>query len=227
MPGLLAAGLGSEGVRAVLFDFDGTLVDSNFQTSQAISDLLAQRGYQKHPDEIVEYLGSGTLENALDTWFGIPDHEQQRFFAELRPLMYDHYLKDAPTIAPADTLLHEIRARDVTVALVTNRSEWGAQQGIEAAGWHGVFEFVVGHDTTPNPKPHPAPALHTLDLLGLAPADVIFVGDNETDVNCAVGAGIPVVVAIADGDKGNRLAALGATHVRSDLHTVHDLLLHD
>ena len=60
----------------------------------------------------------------------------------------------------------------------------------------------------------------------MAPSDVIFVGDNETDVNCAVGAGIAAVVAIAEGDKAARLVALGATHVRSDLHAVSDLLLH-
>jgi phosphoglycolate phosphatase-like HAD superfamily hydrolase len=60
----------------------------------------------------------------------------------------------------------------------------------------------------------------------MAPSDVIFVGDNETDVNCAVDAGIPTVVAIADGDKATRLAALGASHLRANLHAVSDLLLH-
>lgn len=221
MPGLLA-----DGVRAVLFDFDGTLVDSNAQTGWAISDALSRAGYQKTPEQIMKVLEAGSLEGALRDWFGITGEQRTEIFVGFRQGIYADQINTSKPFEPAGQLLGEIRDLGVTVGVVTNRREVGAHEGIEAAGWQGLFEVVVGQDTTDHAKPHPDPALHALDALGLAPEQALIVGDNETDVGCGVAAGLRSVVAIAEGEKGERLASLGATHVCPDLHRVRELLLH-
>ena len=218
------AGLLANGTRAVLFDFDGTLVDANHLVTEAGAKMLAEAGYHLTPAQVSQGLASRTFKRLCAEVVQMPADEVDAFYADFVDTFYSRYAPSARPFPHAESLLLTLRELPLQLALVTNRIERGAHLGIDAAGWTDHFDVVVGQDTTPHPKPHPGPALFALDALGLQPGEAIFVGDNETDVLCGVNAGLAAVVAIATGTKANHLVALGATHTVPDLIGLHELL---
>ena len=219
MSGLLAGG-----IQALLFDMDGTLLDSVPQSGQAGSAALAKYGYEASPEAIVEAIGSRLFVEVIPDWFGTDADETQQIFQEFRRMYYEEYVTQAPAFPHAPELLDQLRDDGYQLAIVTNRSELGAKSGVKWAGWEGHFEVVVGQDTAPRAKPHPDPAHFALDALGVDARAAVFVGDNETDIRCGASAGLSAVVAIAEGDKAELLRSIGATHVSSDLRGLHELL---
>ena len=212
------------GIRAVLFDMDGTLVDSVPQSGQAGSDALAKFGYQATPEAIIDAIGSRLFVEVIPDWFGTEAEETQKIFQEFRRMYYEEYVTQAPAFPHAPELLDQLRDDGYQLAIVTNRSEVGAKSGVKWAGWERHSEVVVGQDTAPRAKPYPDPAQFALADLGVDPGAAAFVGDNETDVRCGASAGLGAVVAIAEGDKADVLLSIGATHVSADLRGVHELL---
>ena len=126
--------------------------------------------------------------------------------------------EQAPAFPHAPELLQQLRDDGYRLAIVTNRSEIGANSGVKWAGWKQHFEVVVGQDTAARAKPYPDPAHFALAALGVESGAAAFIGDNETDIRCGAAAGLAAVVALADGEKADLLRSIGATHVSADLH---------
>ncbi len=217
-------GLLASGVEAVLFDMDGTLVDSNELVHEAASMMLGRAGHDLSPAQVAEAISRRTLRQVCRESLGMSLEESETFYAGFLEVFYAEWAPRAKPLPHAERLLELVRGAGVRMALVTNRIERGGRVGVEGMGWTDHFEVVVGQDTAARAKPHPDPALHALLAMGVAAADAIFVGDNETDVSCGVSAGLRAVIAVAEGEKAQRLASLGATHVHADLFGVHETL---
>ena len=218
MSGLLAGG-----IQALLFDMDGTLLDSVPQSGQAGSAALAKYGYQASPDAIIDAIGSRLFVEVIPDWFDTDAEETQQIFQEFRRMYYEEFVTQAPAFPHAPKLLQQLRDDGYRLAIVTNRSEVGANSGVKWAGWEQHFEVVVGQDTAARAKPHPDPAHFALEALGVEPGAAALIGDSETDIRCGAAAGLAAVVAIAEGEKADLLRSIGATHVSADLHDLHDL----
>ncbi len=217
------SGLLADGIQALLFDMDGTLLDSVPQSGEAGAAALAKYGYEASPEAIIEAIGSRLFVEVIPDWFGTDADETQQIFQEFRRMYYEEFVTQAPAFPHAPELLTRLRDDGYRLAIVTNRSEVGAVSGVKWAGWEGQFDVVVGQDTAARAKPYPDPAHFALETLGVEPGAAVFVGDNETDIRCGTAAGLAAIIAIAEGPKADLLRSIGATHVSADLFDLHEL----
>ncbi|HJN91979.1 MAG TPA: HAD family hydrolase [Dehalococcoidia bacterium] len=215
-------GLLSSGVRAILFDMDGTLLDSNSLVAEAGSMMLREAGHQLSPDDVHLALATRTMRQLCQQVLGMTVAESETFYEGFLEVFYTEWAPQAEPLPHAERLLELVRDAGMRVALVTNRIERGGRAGVDGADWAHHFDVIVGQDTAGHAKPHPDPALHALAALDVEPTAAVFVGDNATDVGCGVSAGMMAVIAIAEGEKAQRLADMGATHVHADLYGVHE-----
>lgn len=200
---------------AVLFDLDGTLVDSASDIAAAVNRMLAEEGLEQVDEALVRsWIGEGTpvlLETALG-------HVGSRRSAQaLLPRFMVHYgdcLLHSPRLYPgvAETLA-ELGARGVPMAVCTNKPERFVGPLLEHIGIAGRFAGVVGAGTLPERKPHPRPLLHLAEQMELEPGRCLMVGDSQTDFLAAQAAGMPAVLVSYGYARGFDLHAAGALAV--------------
>jgi phosphoglycolate phosphatase len=183
--------------RAVLFDLDGTLVDTAPDLCNAVNRVLAARGEPAVPlarlREVVSKGGRAMLAVALPA---LGEAERDA----LLPAFLAHYAEalavDSRTFPGIDDLLAALDARGVRWGIVTNKPEALAAAVVAGFGWSQRCAVLVGGDTLPQRKPDPAPILLACARLGIAPGDAVYVGDDERDVQAARAAGMPSIAAL-------------------------------
>jgi phosphoglycolate phosphatase len=203
-------------VRAVVFDLDGTLVDSAADLLKALNTVLAERGLpQISLEEIKGMIGDGArklVERALAATGAdvVEDTPQalERFLA-----VYTGSATENTRMYPgvAETLDALGRA-GMRMALVTNKPYAATTAILAALGIERHFAAVVGGDTLPERKPHPAPIQRALAEIGVAAAEAVMVGDNYHDIEAGHAAGTRAV-AVTYGYSHRPPAELGADHV--------------
>lgn len=211
--------------RAVLFDFDGTLADSEPLITGSLVYALGRHGFPVTEQQVTRIFGP-PFDTMVRLLAGDISEEQA---GAIRASYFEHYNEvQLPRIQPipgAAELLDALDAHGVALAMVTNKVEASAHRQLQAMGWERRFPIVVGADTTGLAKPAAEPALHALRLLDVRPEDAAFVGDQEPDIGCGLAAGVSMVVGLVFGRAPETLAAAGATHVANDLFEVRQLLL--
>jgi N-acetyl-D-muramate 6-phosphate phosphatase len=183
--------------QAVLFDLDGTLIDSAPDLGAAADKMRTDRGLPSLP--LVDYrpwAGAGAR-GMLGVAFGIgPDHPE---FPALREEFFRNYEQRMTELTRAFTgvaeLLEALRGRGLAWGVVTNKQmRFTAPLAREMALFR-TASVIVGGDSTPHPKPHPAPLLEAARQLNLPPSACIYVGDDERDIIAGRAAGMPTVAA--------------------------------
>ncbi|HEY0294361.1 MAG TPA: phosphoglycolate phosphatase [Bordetella sp.] len=181
----------------VLFDFDGTLADTAPDLAAAANAQRARRGMAPLPVDVLRPVASqgarGMLRVALDM---LPSHPE---FEAARQQFLDHYAANStvhsrlfPGIAE---LLERIRAQGHAWGIVTNKVAHLTRPIVEHLGLARHCATLVCGDTTPTPKPHPAPLLHAAQEAGFGVEHCLYVGDDLRDVQAAHAAGMPAVAA--------------------------------
>lgn len=212
--------------KTVLFDLDGTLVDSAADIAEALNRTLEALGHARVSEATVRgWIGEGTrhllataLRHAGDA--RDPDAVLAPFMAHYRqcllrsPVLY-------PGVAEALALL---RGRGLPLAVCTNKPEAMVAPLLEHLGIAGFFAAIVGGDTLPRRKPDPAPLLHLAGRFGVAPRECLMVGDSATDRDAAQAAGMPVVLVRYGYPRGLDLERAGALAVLDDLRQLPALL---
>ncbi|MEN9543591.1 MAG: phosphoglycolate phosphatase [Pseudomonadota bacterium] len=197
-----------EGVEAVLFDLDGTLADTAPDLGGALNRLRLRRGLAALPLEALRPVASagarGLLAVGLGTTPQDPGYEALRdeFLAEYEAALD----RDSCLFAGTRALLDAIVARGLRWGVVTNKAMRFAAPVVRSLDLGDAAVLIAG-DSTAHPKPHPAPLLAACVLLGLRPAQCIYVGDDLRDVQAAHAAGMAAVAAGwgylgEDGDAG-------------------------
>ena len=208
---------------AVLFDLDGTLLDSLGGMSEALAETLAAHGHRVSVREAFEALDH-SIPRAIATLSGRPPGEAARLAGDYRALYYERYYDRVEPLPGADALLSALASGGVPLALVTNRRERYAHLVLAHHRWAAHLPVVVGRDTARAPKPDPAPVLLALSRLGVPAGDAVFVGDTCEDMASARAAGVGVVVGLTHIRGAEALRAAGATHVAPGLPAVGALL---
>jgi len=184
-------------VSVVLFDLDGTLADSAGDLALALNRIRQARGMEPVAPEALRPYASSGARGLLHRGMGItPDHPE---FAALREMFlanYEKCLAETTTLfAGIDTLLDDIEARGLRWGIVTNKHMRYAERVVAALDLQSRAAIVVAGDTTPHPKPHPAPLLHAAAQLQVDAASCVYVGDDLRDVEAGNAAGMATIVA--------------------------------
>ena len=184
-------------IDAVLFDLDGTLADTAPDLGAALNRLRQGRGLDPVPIQVLRSSSSHGARGLLRVGMGIaPEHPE---YTMLRDAFLAHYeaalCVDTKLFAEVDTLLDAIEARALKWGIVTNKATRYTTPLLERLGLGRRAGAIVCGDTTPFPKPHPAPLLAAASQLGVAPARCVYVGDAERDVAAGVAAGMHTIVA--------------------------------
>ena len=183
--------------RGVLFDLDGTLADTAPDLGFALNQQRLARGMSELPIETVRSQASSGARGLLKIGFGIePGQSGYEAMRDEFLEIYEENLARSSQLFPGvSALLEQIERRGLRWGIVTNKAERFTFPLLRALSLIERAACVICGDTTPNPKPHPAPLLAAAKKLGVPPGQCIYVGDDERDVQAGHAAGMPVVVA--------------------------------
>jgi len=185
--------------RAILFDLDGTLADTAPDLAAAVNWLRTERGLAPTPYAILRPTASAGARGMIGAAFGLAPGDEG--YEALRLQWFDRYQANmaahSTLFEGVVELLDGIRAAGMEWGIVTNKPMRFTDPLLPQIGLaHAAC--VVSGDTTPHPKPHPAPLLEGARRLNLDPADCWYVGDDLRDVEAGQAAGM-VTVACAWG----------------------------
>jgi 2-phosphoglycolate phosphatase len=183
-------------LRAILFDLDGTLLDTAPDMVGALNKLRLERQLASLPYESVRSSVSHGAAHLVKLGFPGADPAafavlQQRFLEIYRgAISLETRLFDG-----MDRVLTELAERGLLCGIVTNKPAWLTEPLLDQLKLTPRFACVVSGDTVSARKPHAMPMLHAAKLAGVAAGECLYVGDAERDVQAAHAAGMPALVA--------------------------------
>ena len=183
------------GFRGVLFDLDGTLLDTARDMAEALNRLRIAEGLEQLPFDRVRPLVSHGAPRLIRFAFGEPEGER---YESLRTRFLDFYsgalAVHTRLFDGFERVLDAVESAGMRWGIVTNKPGWLTAPLLEQLGLTPRCGCVVSGDTLAERKPHPLPLLHAAGLLGLEPGECVYLGDAERDVQAARNAGmIPLV----------------------------------
>jgi len=206
---------------AIVWDLDGTLVESAPDLATALNALLNEYGCQGHTVARVRPMVGGGVAKLIERGFAAAGADLEGADCDrLVPRFMELYGACATSrthLVPhaREALLHFYNA-GLRQAICTNKPLGVSRLILDALDISGFFGCVIGGDSTPEKKPHPLPLLETLRALDVQPEEALMVGDSAADVGAARSAGVTVVL-VPDGYTGAPAGSLGADHVLGNL----------
>ncbi len=217
--------------RAVMFDLDGTLMDTADDLADAANAMLAEmRRSPRTPDEICRFLGRGIQDLVTRCLGDGPDVDDRlieqgvtafrRYYAQVNGERSRVY----PGIVEA---LDALSQRGIRLACVTNKPTAFTEPLLAKKGLANYFQAVVCGDTLPVKKPDPGMLWHACWLLEVLPAQALMIGDSANDAKAARAAGVPVLLlpyGYSEGVAVDTIESDGlissATEILDRIHTV-------
>jgi phosphoglycolate phosphatase len=187
----------AQDVKAVLFDLDGTLIDSAPDLGAAADKMRVDRGMPSLPLDAYRHMAGAGARGMLGIAFGItPDHPE---FPDLREEFFRNYeacmTQRTYVFEGVKQMIDALVEHGVPWGVVTNKSMRFAAPLTKGMPLFSTARTVVGGDTTPHPKPHPAPLLEAARQVGVRPIECVYVGDDVRDVQAGRAAGMATVAA--------------------------------
>lgn len=209
---------------AVLFDLDGTLLDSIALILESYRHTLIEHGLEPQPDEVV-LAGLGTpLEAQLALW--APRSEVPAMvetYVEHNLAIHDRLVRPYPGITE---IVHTLRARGTKLAIVTSKRRRGTAKGLAALGLSESFDVWVCADDVARPKPDPEPVHAALTALSVEdPARALFVGDAIHDVRSGQAAGVRTAAVLWGAGTRAELEPSAPDHLLEDAAALAAVLL--
>ncbi|MGI9406078.1 MAG: HAD-IA family hydrolase [Hyphomicrobiaceae bacterium] len=183
----------------VVFDLDGTLVDTAPDLINAVRHVLGLVDVQKIDDDAlrghISFGGRAMISEGLRLAGREPvaDNDLDRLFDEFVDYYASHIAIESTAYRGVELVLRALNETGARLAVCTNKREDLSRMLLKELGLHPYFHAVVGRDTLPVHKPDPGHLIGAIILADGNPGRAVLVGDSETDVNTAKQAGIPVV----------------------------------
>jgi pyrophosphatase PpaX len=211
-------------VRAVLFDLDGTLIDTielirvsfRYATEKVLGEAL--------PDELT----MANVGQPLRTQFEdlAPEHADElvRVYREFNAVHHDELAKAYPGTVE---VLQELAARGVRMGVVTSKGSAGAGKGLDLFGLRSFFEVVVSADDVPTHKPDPYPLRFAASAMGVPLGYCVYIGDSPHDMQAAVSGGAIAVAALWGAFSADDVLAPGPAFALNAIGELPSLLFGD
>ena len=183
-------------IRGVLFDLDGTLIDTAPDMIDSLNQLRRQESLEPLPYALARTQVSHGSTGLVRLAFPGADPVRFELLRERFLALYNERVaRDTTLFDGAVEVLEALEASNRPWGIVTNKPTFLTTPLLEAIGIGLRAGCVVAGDTLPQRKPHPAPLLHAADLLGVPPRQCLYVGDAERDIQAARAAQMPVLLA--------------------------------
>ena len=217
-------------LKAVVFDLDGTLIDSKIEYEKIatrVRTLLAAEGAPADQlnDRRKVYAVIQAGEKALAD-FGIPEDRRPALLREAERAMNEVELEGAHLSKPMRNLhetLRGLRSRGLLIGVATRGCHEYAAKSMDLVGITHLVDRMIARDDVPHPKPDPRHLLDVIRDLGATRDTVFYVGDTATDLKTAVAAEVPFIGYKRDPEWGKRLAEAGCTRMVDDLIHIIDI----
>jgi len=183
-------------MRAVLFDLDGTLIDTAPDMANALNLLLAEEGKQSLPYANIRPVVSNGSEALVKLGFGTNPPELDRLKQRYLDIYQAHLCVDSKLFEGMAELLLHIEQHNMNWGVVTNKPGWLTEPLMQQIGLAHRAATIVSGDTTLNRKPHPEPMFHACVRAGSEPAQCMYIGDAQRDIEAGNNAGMQTVVAL-------------------------------
>ncbi|MGG2112776.1 pyrophosphatase PpaX [Lysinibacillus pakistanensis] len=174
-------------IKALLFDFDGTLLNTNDLIIQTFMHVLNERfPGQYSPKDCLKFLGPSLKQTMSD----IAPGEEDAMIAKYRKyneLHHDELVTQYPDVV---STLEQLKAMGLKLAIVSTKRNGMIDRGLSVLGANHLFDVRIGTDDVKNVKPDPEPVLLALERLGVNKEEAIMIGDNSHDIEAGHNAGI-------------------------------------
>ncbi|MBU5593978.1 pyrophosphatase PpaX [Amphibacillus sp. MSJ-3] len=201
-------------IKTLLFDLDGTLIDTNPLIIESfIYTIKKHTGQIYSEEEVLPFIGPPLIDSMTKI-----DAEQAEAmmatYIDHNLAIHEAYVKPYPTVVETIKTLHE---RGYKLAIVTTKMTDTARLGLKIAGLEQYFDVVIGLNEVEHAKPHPEPIFKALEELNKTPVDALMVGDNYHDIEAGQNAGTKTA-GVAWAIKGREtLAALRPDYMLEEL----------
>jgi phosphoglycolate phosphatase len=184
-------------IDAVLFDLDGTLIDSAPDLGAAADKMRTDRGLESLPLSQYRPMAGAGARGMIAVAFGLTPDDAR--FGALREEFFSNYEARMTELTyvfdgVAELIAH-IGQAGLKWGVVTNKAARFTVPLTQAMPLFGTAQTIISGDTTPHAKPHPAPLLEAARQLDVAPVRCVYVGDDERDIVAGRAAGMPTVAA--------------------------------
>ncbi len=208
---------------AILFDHDGTLVDTEPVWAAAKVALAAEFGGTWTEQDTLDCLGLSmqfTLDRLRERGVNLPDEEINNLLvAKVHETLAQQPVEFLPGI---ERFLLEVREAQIPAAVVTNATTSVARRTANAAP-EGTFSVIIGNDETTHPKPNPQPYLLAAERLGVDPTQCVAIEDSPSGVRSATAAGMRVIVVPGELEVPAELGTVRLKHEELTLQAVRSL----
>ena len=208
-------------VRAVLFDLDGTLIDSAPDLGAAADKMRVDRGLPALALEDYRPMAGAGARGMLGIAFGMtPDHPDYSAMREEFFVNYENCMtRQTSAFEGVPDLISQLLAHGLAWGVVTNKSMRFTRPLVQGMSLFATAAAVVGGDSTPHSKPHPAPLLEAARQLKLEPGSCVYVGDDARDIAAGLAAGMGTVAATYGylGSSSDTLQWGAHAHIRTPL----------
>ena len=173
-----------ENIQAVLFDLDGTLIDSAPDLGAAVDQMRVARGMTSLPLEHYRHMAGAGARGMIGLAFGYtPEHPEyeamkEEFFRNYEACMTERTF----AFEGIAEMIQALVDMNMPWGVVTNKSKRFAEPLTQGMPLFASCAVVISGDTTPHAKPHPAPLLEAAKRLNIEPSRCVYVGDDERDI---------------------------------------------
>jgi 2-phosphoglycolate phosphatase len=185
-------------IRTILFDLDGTLLDTAPDLAEALNTVLTENRHDPLPFESIRPVVSHGGAALIQLGFGLEQSDPA--FEPLRQRLLEIYRDNLSRLTTAfpgiGELLETIEQRGINWGIVTNKPAWLTEPLLKDLNLFDRAICVISGDTLDERKPHPAPMLHACELAGCTPQQCVYIGDARRDIEAGNNAGMHTLVAL-------------------------------